>query len=212
MWNIPISSCEVSKVRPSSSHQHLKNTHVRESRWCLQRPRVVLMWHHCDWSNMKVCVLGSVSMLGQHILLFNSWSSHSPLFFGQFFLRFENQSFPNFLCSKSCNSVITHPSARPPKMFRKHVVLLEIPYPRMCFFWWRTSARVWIKRNDGPPQVILRPHETLDSSGYYLENSYTHIHIYIHPIAENVSLLWQLLFKFLYQDGHVRYRLMSKNP
>jgi hypothetical protein len=84
--------------------------------------------------NMKVCVLGSVSMLGQHILLFNSWPSHSPLFFGQFFLRFENQSFPNFLCSKSCNSVITHPSARPPKKFRKHVVLLEIPYPRMCFF------------------------------------------------------------------------------
>ena len=115
------------------------------------------------------------------------WRSTSPktreakmIFFANF-VRFEKQPFPIFACSKSCNSVITHPSARPPKMFRKHVVLLEIPYPRMCFFWWRTSARVWIKRNDGPPQVILRPHETLDSSGsyyYYLENSYTHIHIY----------------------------------
>ena len=94
----------------------------------------------CVW-NMKVCTLGSDSMLGEHILLFNSWPSRllhviSPSFLvctPHFvedetkreqmcrkiviltnFLRFEKQSFPIYVCSKSCNSVITQPTAPPP--------------------------------------------------------------------------------------------------
>jgi len=45
MWHIPISSWEVIKLRPSLSHQRLKNAHVHETRWCLQWPRTVFMWH-----------------------------------------------------------------------------------------------------------------------------------------------------------------------
>ena len=52
---------------------------------------------------------------------------------GKIFSSFEKQSFPIFVCSKSCNSVITHPSTRPHELFRIHVVLLEIPYPQMFF-------------------------------------------------------------------------------
>ena len=67
------------------------------------------------------------------------WRSTSPktreakmIFFANF-VRFEKQPFPICACSKSCNSVITHPSARPHELFRIHVVLLEIPYPQMFF-------------------------------------------------------------------------------
>jgi hypothetical protein len=45
MWHIPISSWEVIKLRPSLSHQRLKNGHVHEVRWCLQWPRTVFMSH-----------------------------------------------------------------------------------------------------------------------------------------------------------------------
>jgi hypothetical protein len=105
--------------------------------------------------NMKVCVLGSDWMLGEHILLFNSWSSRSPscdqsllprlystfrrretkrdqmcrnIVFFTNFVRFEKKSFPIFVCSKSGNSVITHPRSSPRRLFRIHLVLILVYY------------------------------------------------------------------------------------
>jgi hypothetical protein len=99
-------------------------------------------------------------MLVQHILLFNSWSSRllhvislsflvcTPHFVEDEtkreqmcrkiviltnFLRFQKQSFPIYVCSKICNSVITHPCASPLVLFLIYVVDLEIPYPQMFF-------------------------------------------------------------------------------
>ncbi len=91
------------------------------------------------------CDLGSDLMLGQHILLFNSWPSRYPscaqsllpcfhstfrqfeverdhlfrnIVFLTIFLRFEKHSFPISVCSKSSNSVIAYPSVSPPDQFR----------------------------------------------------------------------------------------------
>ncbi len=50
-----------------------------------------------------------------------------------FFFIFEKQPFPICVCSKSGNSIIGHPCDIPPKLFRIHVVHLEIPYPQMFF-------------------------------------------------------------------------------
>ena len=59
------------------------------------------------------------------------WRSTSPktreakmIFFANF-VRFEKQPFPIFVCSKSCNSVITHPSVSPPDLFLTY------------WIWWR---------------------------------------------------------------------------
>ncbi len=122
--------------------------------------------------NIKVCAPSSDLMLRQHILLFNSSSTRSPssdhpllpCFYStfrqvevrdhmcrkkrwQFFLRFENQSFPISVCIKCCDSVISYPSFKSPirrlqirltdpaapDLFRVYVVSLEIPYIWMFF-------------------------------------------------------------------------------
>ena len=154
------------------------SVHTQESRrdprpqsifWVRRTTIVTVSFEHTETHsglgcvcNMKVCALGSDHMLGEHILLFNSWSSRllhvispsflvwTPLFpedeenreqmcrkivILTNFVRFENQSFPIYVCSKSCNSVITHPCTSPRGLFLMYVVALEIPYPHMFFLW-----------------------------------------------------------------------------
>jgi hypothetical protein len=175
-WSKMTSPMTQNRVHVTCGHVFLR-AHTRKSvRSTDPSDFVGSSYDHCNWSfthpethsglgcvwNMKVCALGSDTMLREHILLFNSCPSLSPscdqtllprfhstfrwreakrdqmcrkIVFFTNFVRFENLPFPICVCSKSCNSVITHPRPTPLMMFLINVVLLEIPYPQMVFLW-----------------------------------------------------------------------------
>ena len=172
-WSKMVSPMTQNLVHVTCAHIFLR-AHTRKSaRTTAPSDFLGLSHDHCNWSfthaethsglgcmcNMKVCVLGSDSMLVEHILLFNSWPSRSPscdqpllprlhstfrkrseelqmcrkIVFLTNFVRLEKQPFPICACRKSCNFTITHWWPSPPELCLIYVVPLEIAYPQMSF-------------------------------------------------------------------------------